>query len=60
MDYVRINKSIVNGTCVIGIGFTQLVEFAEILDIPYMAPKICIKYIDLISDNIEKLMLGTL
>lgn len=53
LEYVPINKAVVNGTCAIGIGYTQLAEFTASLDIPCMAPSTYIKYSDLVSIDIE-------
>lgn len=53
LDYVPINKAVINGTYAIGIGFTQLAEFSACLDIPCMAPTTYIKYSDVLSEDIE-------
>lgn len=53
LDYVPINKAIINGTYAIGIRFTQLAEFTACLDIPCMAPSTYIKYSDVLSEDIE-------
>lgn len=42
-----------NGSCAIGIGFTQLAEFTACLDIPCMSPTTFIKYSGVISEGIE-------
>lgn len=51
--YVPINKAVVNGTCAIGIGYTQLSEFSASLDIPCMAPITYMKYNNILSKDVE-------
>jgi len=56
LDYVPINKAVINGTFAIGVGFTQLAKFSRCLsclDIPCMAPTTYIKYSDVSSEDIE-------
>lgn len=52
-NYVPINKSVVNGTYAIGIGYTQLAEFSASLDVPCMAPTTYIKYSNEMSIHME-------
>ncbi|CAI6362268.1 unnamed protein product [Macrosiphum euphorbiae] len=53
LNYIPINKAIVNGTYAIGIGYTQLAEFSASLDVPCMAPSTYIKYSEEISMHME-------
>lgn len=53
LNYVPINKAVINGTYAIGIGYTQLAEFSASVDIPCMAPKTYTKHNDLLSIHVE-------
>lgn len=53
LEYIPINKAITNGTCAIGIGYTQLAELSASIDIPCMSPNTYIKLADILSEDIK-------
>ncbi|XP_029342286.1 uncharacterized protein LOC103310448 [Acyrthosiphon pisum] len=53
LEYIPINKAITNGTCAIGIGYTQLAELSASIDIPCMSPNTYIKLTDILSEDIK-------
>lgn len=53
LNYIPINKAVVNGTYAIGIGHTQLAEFSATIDVPCMSSKTYMKYNDEMSMCIE-------
>lgn len=53
LDYIPINKAIFNGTCAVGIGYTQLAELSASIDVPCMSPNTYIKLGDTLSEDIK-------